>query len=304
MGQNEREFADWLASRCRPSSIDGAIPIGDDMGGIATGSGQILVSSDMLLDGVHFDSKQHSLEMIGRKAAACSLSDCAAMAVCPKGVVVSLALPKESSIEDARAIMEGVIGICDEFDCALIGGDTTSWHHALVIDVAIIAEPFPGIEPVRRSGAQVGDRIFVTGPLGGSIYGGHMTFTPRVTEARRIASTLGSKLHAMMDISDGLGIDLDRMMTASKKGATLDRLDVLQVASPALREVESNESRRIDHVLSDGEDYELLLTANVDDSVANDLGLIPLGVVTNSTGLTLKSGDDESPIEPRGWQHF
>lgn len=304
MGQNERDFADWLADRCHPPAA-GGIAIGDDMGGIAIGGGQILVSSDMLLDGVHFDSSKHGYEMIGRKAAACNLSDCAAMAVRPKGVVVSLALPKSSGIEDAKAIIEGVLGICEEFDCVLIGGDTTGWDHALVIDVAIVAEPYPGIEPVRRSGARSGDRIFVTGPLGGSILGHHMSFTPRVEQARKIATTLGDRLHATMDISDGLGIDLDRMLIASQKGATLNRSAVLQIASSALRKVESNEENLINRVLSDGEDYELLLATDAGDVIAKELGLIPVGVVTDGDGLKLRSDEGvESPIEPKGWQHF
>ncbi len=304
MGQNERDFAEWLVSRCGRLPSGMTIPIGDDMGGIPAGSGQILVSSDMLLDGVHFDSKQHSFAMVGRKAAACNLSDCAAMAVRPLGVVVSLALPKTSGLDDAKAIMEGVIRVCEQFDCVLIGGDTTRWNHALVIDVAIVAEPYPGIDPIRRSEAEAGDRIFVTGPLGGSIRSRHMTFTPRVNEARKIASELGGRLHAMMDISDGLGIDLDRMMNASNTGAVLERSAVLQVASPDLRDVESSDDGLIEHVLSDGEDYELLIAADVNDAVAGELGLTPLGVVTERKNLMLKSEGTETQIEPGGWQHF
>ncbi len=308
MGQNERDFADWLAARCR--SLDGAdgtgaIPIGDDMGAIAVGSSQILVSSDLMLDGVHFDSSKHSFEMIGRKAVACNLSDCAAMAVRPRGVVVSLAMPKSSTIDDAKAIIDGVVGICEEFECALIGGDTTGWKQGLVIDVAVIAEPFPGIEPVRRSGARVGDGIFVTGKLGGSIHGRHMTFTPRVKESQRIAMALGERLHAMMDISDGLGIDLDRMMKASNKGATLERSAVLSIASAALCDAVSNEDKRLVHALSDGEDYELLLSANIDEHDARELGLLRVGMVTDGGGLRLYDGQDiGTPLYPMGWQHF
>lgn len=308
MGQNERDFADWLAARCR--SLDGAdgtgaIPIGDDMGAIAVGSGQILVSSDLMLDGVHFDSSKHSFEMIGRKAVACNLSDCAAMAVRPRGVVVSLAMPKSSTIDDGKAIIDGVVGICEEFECALIGGDTTGWKQGLVIDVAVIAEPFPGIEPVRRSGARVGDGIFVTGKLGGSIHGRHMTFTPRVKESQRIAMALGERLHAMMDISDGLGIDLDRMMKASNKGATLERSAILNVASDELKTHESCADAIVDHVISDGEDYELLIAADADDDVAKELELIRVGVVMDGEGLNMKSDDGIlSQIEPTGWQHF
>lgn len=308
MGQNERDFADWLAARCRRlegADGSGSIPIGDDMGAIAVSSSQILVSSDLMLDGVHFDSSTHSFEMIGRKAVASNLSDCAAMAVRPRGVVVSLAMPKSSTIDDAKAIIDGVVGICDEFECALIGGDTTGWKQGLVIDVAVIAEPYPGIDPIKRSGARVGDGIFVTGKLGGSIYGRHMTFTPRVREAKKIALALGESLHAMMDISDGLGIDLDRMMKASNKGATLERSAILKIASDELNAGEASADAIIDHVLSDGEDYELLIAADTDDDVAKELGLIRVGVITDGEGLKLKSDDGRlSRIEPTGWQHF
>jgi thiamine-monophosphate kinase len=308
MGQNERDFIDWLTVRRQSlerAGAAGAIAIGDDMGAIAVGERQILVSSDLMLEGVHFETSKHSFEMIGRKAVACNLSDCAAMAVRPRGVVVSLAMPKSSTIDDAKAIIEGVIGICGEFDCVLIGGDTTGWKHGLVIDVAVVAEPYPGIDPIRRSGARVGDGIFVTGKLGGSIHGRHLSFTPRVKEAHKIALALGEKLHAMMDISDGLGIDLDRMMKRSNKGAKLERLAVMKVASTALRDVVSNEDKLLVHVLSDGEDYELLLTANIDESLACELGLVRLGIVTKRRGLRLDHGEGvETPLFPIGWQHF
>lgn len=308
MEQNERDFADWLAVRCQrgvSSPMATTIPIGDDMGGLGVCGDQILVTSDMLLDGVHFDSAEHCPAVIGRKAAACSLSDCAAMAVRPIGAVVSLALPKAFELDDAKSLIEGVVGICDEFDCVLLGGDTTRWIHPLVVDVTMIASPYEGIEPVRRGGARSGDRVFVTGCLGGSICGHHLSFVPRVYEARRIASELGGRLHAMMDISDGLAIDLDRMMVASKTGATLDRSAILSVSTDALRKNAPNEDDVVKHVLSDGEDYELLIAADADDKAMVDLGLIPVGVVDERVGLRIRGErGNETQIEPSGWQHF
>ncbi|NOX59107.1 MAG: thiamine-monophosphate kinase [Planctomycetes bacterium] len=319
--QDERDFVRWLQARCRKTARAGEtqpqsalmpgtgcrveIPIGDDMGGLAIGGDQILVTADMLLDGIHFDLAEHSPAAIGRKAAACSLSDCAAMAVCPRGAIVSLALPDRFSVDDAKAIMEGVIDMCGRFDCVLMGGDTTRWKHPLVVDVAMVACPYPGIGPVRRDGAQAGDRILTTGRLGGSIRGHHLSFTPRVHEAHRIAAALGENLHAMMDISDGLAIDLDRMLEASGKGAILDRDAVLAVASDAANEISRNDEDLIRHVLSDGEDYELLLTAKLTDEEAESLGLIAVGTIDEGEGMRLRdSQGHETKIEPVGWQHF
>jgi len=99
--------------------------------------------------------------------------------------------------------------------CPLIGGDTNSWEKPLAVDVTVLAEPYATHAPVLRSGAKVGDRLFVTGKLGGSLYGHHMRFFPRNDVAEKLGAALGSDLHAMMDLSDGLATDAPRMRKRS-----------------------------------------------------------------------------------------
>ncbi len=280
--------------------------IGDDMAMLRSEGQPVLVTSDMLLDGVHFQSEKHSPSEIGRKAACCSLSDCAAMAVKPVGAILSLALPRSFSAGQTQELVESLITTCEEFGCPLVGGDTTSWDNPLAIDMAMLAQPYADIVPVRRDGGRDGDGIFVTGKLGGSLLGRHLTFTPRVVEAERIARTLGPRLHAMMDISDGVAIDLDRMVEASGVGAFLEEELLQRAASDAAKEASGNDGRSIlDHVLSDGEDFELLIAGDIDADAAGNLGLLPIGKITAGSGLRIKtSAGNEEKLEPRGYQHL
>ena len=280
--------------------------IGDDMAALDLGGRPVLITGDMLLDGVHFDSTEHSLKDIGRKAAACSLSDCAAMAVRPLGALVSLALPRRLGMEQAKLLTEGITSMCASYGCELVGGDTTSWENPLVVDVAMLATPYTDITPVRRDGGCAGDGVYVTGTLGGSRLGKHLTFTPRVREARAIAELLGAGLHAMIDLSDGLAIDLDRVGEASRTGAVLDEALLVNVTSDAAREAAGRDGRSaLDHLLGDGEDFELLVCAEVAESVAAQCGLARIGWLIEGTGLRLRSLDGtETPLTPQGYQHL
>lgn len=130
----------------------------------------LLVTVDMLMDGVDFEVGVHPPELIGRKALAASLSDCAAMAVRPRCALVSVALPADWPLRQAQRLFRGIENLADEFDCVIVGGDTNSWRHPLVVDVIVIGEPFNGVPPVRRDGMQPGDLICVTGRLGGSLF--------------------------------------------------------------------------------------------------------------------------------------
>ena len=302
---DELQLVSWLQQRAAKSDARPAVAlgIGDDMAAIAARAELILVSSDMLLDGVHFDLARHDPSLVGRKAIACSLSDCAAMAVRPIALTVSIALPKSLDRETVEQIFEGMFTLADEFDVPLAGGDTTRWDHPLALDVAVTAVPHDGIDPVTRSGAKPGDTLFVTGKLGGSLAKRHLTFTPRVKEAEAIARRLGGRLHAMIDISDGLSLDLWRVCEASGVGAVLDeRLLQAVMSHDAQVASEQDGSPALDHVLSDGEDFELLLAVNgpVD---ASDIPLFEIGRVTDG-GLAIRKGDGSTaPLTPRGFVH-
>ena len=306
MSEGEREFVRWLAARHSSRRGPVTLGIGDDMAMLDTGGQPILITSDMLLDGVHFDTADHSLSDIGHKAAACSLSDCAAMAVQPVAAVVSLALPRSFSVEQAKSLTDAIAKTCEAHGCELAVGDTGSWKNPLAIDVAMLARPYPNIAPVCRDGAQPGDGVFVTGPLGGSLLGKHLTFEPRVHEAKTIAETLATKLHAMIDVTDGLAIDLDRIAEASLCGAVLDESLLLNAtATDAKRAADRDGHSVLEHVLGDGEDFELLLTGDVDDRLAARLGLLRIGVIATETGLRLRTANGcENHLEPTGYQHL
>lgn len=270
---------------------------------LAPGGELICLSSDMLLDGVHFDSATQPLDAIGRKAIAASLSDCAAMAVRPMAATVSLALPKAMPLEDVKRLFDGMFTIAGQFDMTIVGGDTTRWAHPLAIDVAIAASVYDGVDPVTRRGAKVGDALFVTGPLGGSMLGRHLTFTPRVAEAKLAAQSLGVSLHAMMDISDGLSLDLWRLVEASNVGATLDEEQLTDLISEDARRLAAEDGRRpLDHLLCDGEDFELLMAIDPTADVSA-LSIHPIGSITDGA-LLLRSPDGKTTsIEPGGFIH-
>ncbi len=313
----ENELVRWLAERSGPAEWPVLLGIGDDMAGLevgdqpassATASGTALISSDMLLDGVHFQSEKHTLEQIGRKAVACSLSDCAAMAVRPVAATISIAWPTGRDIEEIKQLFEGMWAIAGEFECAIVGGDTTCWPQPLAIDVAMVACRHAGQRAVRRSGAQVGDTLYVTGPLGGSILERHMSFRPRIAEAGAISSAMGSHLHAMIDVSDGLAVDLGRICQASGVGAQLSEVLVERVVSDDARQLALQDDKpALEHALHDGEDFELLLAVAGDapePPTIDDHPLDAIGKVTEAN-LTIERKDGQlDALEVVGYDHL
>ena len=183
------------------------LPAGDDLAALrfVAVDGLILVGVDQILDGVHFDARLHAPERIGRKAMNRNLSDCAAMACLPTAANVSLALPRGLPMEWTKRLYEGTEAAGLAFDCPIVGGDTGVWDGPLAVTVSIIGRAGDAVGktavPVRRSGAKPGDRVYVTGPLGGSILGRHLDFVPRVREARELVA--GHRISAMIDLSDG-----------------------------------------------------------------------------------------------------
>ncbi|MFQ5422436.1 MAG: thiamine-phosphate kinase [Phycisphaerae bacterium] len=328
MPGSEDSLVRWLADRT-PRPGDGLrLGIGDDMAILERPHSDVLLTSDMLMDGVHFDSGAHTPEQIGCKALAVNLSDCAAMAACPRFAMVSLALPDDWTMERARALFLGMEPLAERFNCRIVGGDTNSWSGRLAVDVTILAEPWPGLSVVRRSGVIAGDAVCVTGRLGGSRMGHHMDFTPRVFEARTLLTTYGPRIHAMMDISDGLSTDADRMARASGVGIDFDADALATVVSDAAETAAGrDEQSALDHALNDGEDFELLFgvapealggsagnggTCVADHHVLNasaagigSVAFTVVGVAVESPGLRLvRAGAAPQPLEPRGWQHF
>ncbi|MCH7703253.1 MAG: thiamine-monophosphate kinase [Planctomycetes bacterium] len=304
--KGESALVRWLTEQQSPMAAHIPLGIGDDMCIVAAGHETVLLSSDLLLDGVHFDSARHSLESVGRKALACGLSDCAAMAVQPRAATVSVALPNSFSLSHAKALYAEMKALGERFECPVTGGDTTSWNHPLAIDVTVMACPYPGLHPILRSGAQPGDGLYVTGPLGGSLLGRHLTFEPRVHEAHRLAKNLGSSLHAMLDISDGLALDLHRLCASSKVGARLDESLLQEIVHDDAVDAARGDGRsELDHVLGDGEDFELLLAASGDstESVAG-VRLHRVGEIVASDVVIRRRDGRVEPLAMQGYEHF
>jgi thiamine-monophosphate kinase len=258
----------------------------------------------MLLDGVHFNLNNTTLEQVGYKAMAVSLSDCAAMATIPVAAVVSVALPASFRLDELKQLHTGIVCAGDKFSCALIGGDITSWksENPFAISVAMLSKKADN-EPVKRDGAKIGDSICVTGFLGGTGFGKHLEFEPRIQEALKIARMV--KINSMIDISDGLSSDLNRICRQSKVGAIIEA-DLIPI---------SNDSKRTDDpleaALNEGEDFELLFTISQNDcekllkSWDESVLISRIGVITETAKMQIKMPNGQiSDLEVKGYEHL
>lgn len=265
----------------------------------------LLWTVDMLMDGVDFDSRSHSWDAIGQKCMAVNLSDCAAMGVRPVAALCAVALQDNLSTADALTLHDGIRTMGDAFDCPLVGGDTNSWRAPTVVSISVAARPAPGVPPVRRDGAKPGDAILLSGPVGGSILGRHLNVRPRVALGLELA---GLRPHAMIDISDGVAIDLDRILEASGGlGAELDAAALEPLIHTDAHALARETGRRpIDHALSDGEDFELIVVLPNDAVPAGEgLSLRRIGTVRQAAGIELRWSDGRSEgVPPVGWEHL
>ncbi len=212
----------------------------------------LLYTCDMTIEGVHFDLKKATPYQAGWKALGRNISDIGAMGGVPKYAVVSLAIAPGRKLSVADGICKGLKGIADRFGVSIVGGDISRSKN-IVIDVSLIGEVEKEMLTLR-SGAKTGDVILVTGSLGGSIKGKHLNFLPRVKEVRRILKRF--KINSMIDITDGLAIDLNRIIEASGVGAC-----VYENAIPLSKDAPS-----VNSALYDGEDYELLFTMSAKEA--------------------------------------
>lgn len=205
----------------------------------------LLLKTDCLVEDVHFTREANSRQ-VGWKAIARTLSDLAAMGGWPEHLLVTLALPPDRELRWVENLYRGMSRCARQFDCAVVGGETSSVPKGAPAMISVAAAgKVRRARLVTRAGGRPGDVLYVTGRLGGSLRGRHLTFTPRLVEAKWL--TANFRLHAMMDLSDGLGADLPRLATASQCAYLLD-LDAL----PRARGVTAEQA------VGDGEDYELL----------------------------------------------
>jgi thiamine-monophosphate kinase len=294
----EFDFIQWIRTQHSSAGAKDFVhlPPGDDLAVLKWQADDLLiVGADQVLDGVHFDASRHAPRAIGRKAMNRNLSDCAAMGCLPAAALATVALPKAVDIEYAKELYLGLREAADPYFCPIVGGDTGSWSGKLVLTVTILGRS-GGVKPITRGGAKPGDGIFVTGHLGGSILGRHMSFEPRVFLGRKLAET--GLPSAMIDLSDGLSRDLGHICKESGVGAVIDAAAV-PVHDDAV-EMRRDGHSPLEHALHDGEDYELLFTAP-----QGSFGTMAkrIGMITASPGLWLQLGDKHEPLEPKGWEH-
>ncbi len=306
----ENDLLAWFAANARRHSHV-PVGIGDDMAGVvlssnADGSGGALalLKIDQALDRVHFDLQRHTPRQAGVKAVNRCLSDCAAMACRPRAILIAVALPRDASAEMVKELFAGCESAGEKFDCPIVGGDTAVWDQRLAITVAAMGDS--SAPPVRRSGAVAGDAMVLTGRVGGSILGRHLAFTPRIAEACAIHRA--AAIHAMMDISDGLAQDLPRLLAASGVGAVVEanRIPIHPDAHTLAR---ADGQTALVHALTDGEDYELLLTLASTDvpriqALSLPVELTVIGTITTQRELILQDEHGTQQPWPRGgWEY-
>ena len=285
------------------------IPLSPETGGAP--ASDLLVSTDMLVEGTHFLMEDISPRQLGWKSAAVNISDIAAMGGKPIATFLSLALPKTLPEQWMQEFMEGYNGISEKYGAALLGGDTTCSPDRICINVTVLGT-CPRGKAKLRSAARPGDLVCVTGTLGDSaaglrlILGGqkgaaprlmdrHYTPTPRVEEGLALSCLPG--VHAMMDISDGVGSDLRHILDESGVGARIDTGKL-----PISKELQALCSEKgwdpKELALSGGEDYELLFT--MDPQETPDIPYTVIGEITANPTVTWEGGSRDY----MGYKHF
>lgn len=276
----------------------------------------LLLKVDQVIESRHFKPGT-PLDLIARKAIARAVSDIAATggSLTPFGAALATAaLPCDFPQADADALFDAMATWARHWNCPLVGGDVATFapppaSGPLTLTVTIVGVPHPTRGPVLRSTAKIGDAVYVTGSIGGSLnpatgLGRHLTFEPRLAEGAWLCDTLGKRLHAMMDISDGLGRDAARLAAASNAAVELDAAAI--PLSPGV----AGWSRAV----SDGEDYELLFTADPAAQLpsvcpATGTPITRIGTVAPPAPRTLgrclvKTGDGRmTDVSEAGWDH-
>ena len=233
------------------------------------------------------------------------------MAGTPTAALVTLGLPKNFEAEVVEQIYAGMNALAQTHDVAIVGGETTTNPERLLISVALIGS-VPREKLLLRSGAKVGDAIFVTGELGGSLAGRHLEFEPRLAEARWLVEHFA--IHAMMDVSDGLAGDLRHLLTASHVGAELHKsaVPISRAAKEIARKGDAAKPAFV-AALTDGEDFELLFTVASRSAVPlldawkkhfPTLKLSCIGKIIAGEGIKLRDETGIRTLTAHGYVHF
>ncbi|MCG8448269.1 MAG: thiamine-phosphate kinase [Pirellulales bacterium] len=307
----ESELLAWLRENLSPNPRL-AVGFGDDAAVLAGNTtAETVVTTDMLTEGVDFFLHEVDPRQIGHKALGVNLSDLAAMAARPVAVLVSLVLPRDgsnqlSALELAIELYHGLLPLAERFGTAIAGGDTNTWDGPLAISITALGETTQR-GPLQRTGAQLGDQLLVTGRLGGSILGRHLQVEPRIEEALLLHERY--PLHAAIDVSDGLALDVSRLAAASRCGALLDT-EAIPVAQAAEQLSQRDGRTPLEHALGDGEDFELVLAVPqqaAEQMLAEQplqISLTRIGEIIESPGLWQRNvAGERTALQPHGYEH-
>ncbi len=335
-----RHIRDQAASGHSPDLVLG---IGDDAAILREREGrETLVTVDLLVEDVDFKLEYAAPRWLGHKALAVSLSDLAAMGGAPKFSLLTLGIPKRSQISNLKSeifleeFFAGYFALAEKHGVALVGGDISSTPDRLTIDSIVIGHCRAG-KSVRRSGARVGDGIYLTGAIGASAAGlqlllregarvdegadgllqralrAHLKPEPRVEFGRQIGES--GLAHSMIDVSDGLVQDLAHICEESRVAAMID-FDAVPIADEVSLVCKDTETA-FDFAASGGEDFELLLTANKDDEAkvfeaasSCEIKLTRIGAIVSAdqarslSPVLLRRNAIVEPLSNRGFDHF
>lgn len=299
MSLNESDLLARIAERSRDLHGRGAIVVGPgDDAAVLHLPGTVLATVDHLVAGRHFDPASATIDQIARKAVARSVSDIAAMGGTPTCGLATGCLPR--GYAHADELFDRLAHWARHWGCPLAGGDIAVADGPLVLTVTVFGRAHATRGAVRRIGAAAGDAVYITGALGGSLASGrHLTFEPRIIEATCLCDMLGERLHAMIDLSDGLGRDAARIARASGVRIEID-------ASRLPLHADVTEWR---HAAADGEDYELLFTARADADVPDrcprtNVRITRIGGVREGEGCVIATPQgDIIPASDLGWDH-
>lgn len=313
----EKALISRLRRAARRRNAHLAAGIGDDCAVIRVPAGEeALVTTDFSLEGIHFRREWHPPEVVGHRCLTRGLSDIAAMGGKPLVAFLSLALPRRLSQDWVDRFLRGFLALADEFKVSLAGGDTAESPAEILADIIVLGS-VPKGKAIRRSGAKVGHRIYVTGELGGAsaalqeLFAGHKLRTqdfprhfhpiPRIS----VGQVLREKnlASSMIDLSDGLSTDLGHICEESGVGA-----EIFASQLPLARVGRNKAKVDLRHALHGGDDYELLFTAprskRVPDRIAG-VRVSPIGEVGRGKKMFLiKEDGSRSELKPKGWQHF
>lgn len=302
MSRIEFDLIDWLRTQVA-SRKEVPLGIGDDGALLELAPRAAVVVTDMLLDGVHFDLKTVPPFLAGRKALAVNLSDIAAMGAEAVAAFVSVAIPKGAGSKFAHEVHQGIMNLAAQYNVVIAGGDTNSWVGPFAVNVAVVGQVEIGRE-FRRSAGKPGDLLLVTGALGGSITGRHLTFEPCLKEASWLQSW--GHVHAAIDISDGLAADLNHVAKESGVRAVVDE-SAIPIHADATG---STLPERQERAASDGEDFELLFSIPA-DRCESLIGSWPfsraisvIGKLEIGAGCFWRHADgSQTQMSPQGWVH-